>query len=112
MQSQADFMQVAYGVRHMFHIIAIDVAFSSVELTKAHVYDTVTEGPEYEVVKGEERKAKEEFALKECPAYIPVTAPGGGAGGVAPAGMPMTAPGGGAGEGVLNSDGGVYETLS
>ena len=59
------------------------------------VYDTITEGPEYEVIKGEERKAEEEFTLKECPAYMPVTAPGGGAG-----------------EGVANSDGRVYETLS
>ena len=85
------------------------LSFSGVELNMPQdiVYDTATEGPEYEVIE-EGRKAEEEFALKECPAYIPVTAPGGGAGGVAPAGMPVTAPGGGAGEGVLNSDDGVY----
>ena len=57
------------------------------------MYDTVTEAPEYEVIEGGGRKGKEEFALKECPAYMPVTAPGGGAGGVA------------------NSDG-VYEVIS
>ena len=89
------------------------VAFSSVEFElntpQDIVYDTVTEGPKYEVIK-EGRMVEEEFALK---AYIPVTAPGGGAGGVAPAGMPVTAPGGGAGEGVLNSDDdGIYETMS
>ena len=44
------------------------------------------------MIKGKEKKAKEEFALKKCPAYIPVTAPGGGVGGVTPVGMPVTAP--------------------
>ena len=75
------------------------------------VYDDVTEEPEYEVIGGKERKAEEKFALKECPAYIPVTAPGGGAGGVAPAGMPMTAPGGVA-RGVPNSEDEAYETVA
>ena len=85
-------------------------------------------GPEYEVIKGGGRKAEEEFALKEFPSHMPMTAPGGGAGEVALAGMPVTAPGGGAGEvapagmpvtapggkaeeGEIDSDGGVYETL-
>ena len=39
------------------------------------------------------RKAKEEFALKECPAYIP------------------SASGGGTGE-IANTDGSIYENLS
>ena len=87
------------------------------------MYDTVTEGPEYEVIKGGGRKAKEEFALKECPAYDTVTEgpeyeviKGGGkkakeecALKECPAYIPVTAPGGGAG-GVANSDG-MYEVL-
>ena len=76
------------------------------------MYDTVTEGHEYEVI--EElggRQTKEEFSLKECPAYILVTAPGGGAGGVALPGAPLTAPGDLAG-GVATNDGRVYKTLS
>ena len=61
------------------------------------------------MIKGEEKKAEEELAqaLKACPAYTPMTAPG-----VAPVGMPVTVPGGGAGEGVLDSDGEVYEIMS
>ena len=55
-------------------------------------YNTVTEGHEYEVIKEGGRKDEEEFALKECPAYV-------------------TAPRGGAGE-VANTDGRVYETIT
>ena len=69
---------------------------------EAPLYSTV-EGPEYEVIEKDLTGGKfpcphdqKEFALKECPAYVPTTALGGVGGG---------------GGGVEEEEGGLYDTV-
>ena len=69
---------------------------------EAPLYSTV-ECPEYEAIGGVLAGGKlphphrqEEFALKECPAYVPTTAPGGVGGG---------------GGGVEEEEGRLYDTI-
>ena len=56
-----------------------------IEGSEGPIYDTINEGAEYEVIQGSKAggcklplaHGQEEFAMKECPAYLPTTVPGG-----------------------------------